>query len=120
MKTFLRSTRYTLSVCAAAAIFDGCGGSTVFPNPVTPTFPRNAGTVSRLGSPSYAGPGRISSDSSSAEILSGSARVKQCLGIPPLHADFHANGTATGPYPGTFTAKGWWQVEGIGESVAVH
>jgi hypothetical protein len=106
---------YALSVCAAAAMLTGCGGSTQFPNPTAQTPAGNAISSMRVTSPSFVTPERIGANSSGTEVLTGKATLHRC------HADdfeffrrfSHAHGKATGPYPGTFTASGQWGVSEI-------
>lgn len=114
MKMFLRPTRYALSVGAAAAIFNGCGGSAQFLNPVTPTFPGNAGTAYRVASPSIATPERASPDSSTTEVLSAT-NVHFVGGGLCIYPDGYfrvrsGTRTASGPYPGKFTAHGYFTI----------
>jgi hypothetical protein len=102
--------RYALSVSVAAIMFAGCGGATQFPNPVAQKSLGGAGTRFRNTSPSFATPQRVGPDSSSTEVLAGKAKL-----IKPCHrakrgwsTSFSAHGNATGTYPGTFTAIGYW------------
>jgi hypothetical protein len=94
MKTVLHG-HYALSVCAAAAILAACGGSAQLPNPVAH---------------SLATPQRVGRSSSGSEVLYGTARVRsgRCRRSSGSFTHFSAHGKATGPYPGTFTAKGRW------------
>ncbi len=107
MKTISR-VPYALSVCIVGAMLAGCGGSTQFPNPAAQTPVGNAITSKRAASPSFTTP-RVGSDSSSTERLIGIAKLKCRYESDIPTTSFRASGTATGPYPGTFTAKGgWW------------
>jgi hypothetical protein len=102
MKTISRAP-YVLSVCAAAAMLAGCGGSRQLPNPAAQTPLGNAGTHQMT---------------SSNENLTGAATLGRCrehyihqgniiLG-EAYRTDFHAHGKAAGTYSGTFTASGHW------------
>jgi hypothetical protein len=117
MKTVVQR-HCALSVCAAAAIFAGCGGSTQFPNPTARAPVGNAITSKRVASPSFATPERAGANSSGNEVLTGKAKIiKPCHTVRGPHGgkhgsitSFSAHGNATGPYPGTFTASGSWTV----------
>jgi hypothetical protein len=50
--TTISRRHYALSVCAAAAILAGCGGSAQSPNPTAQTLLGSTGTVDRSASPS--------------------------------------------------------------------
>jgi hypothetical protein len=102
--------RYALSVSVAAIMFAGCGGVTQFPNPVAQTSLGGAGTGFRVASPDFATPQRVGPNSSGAEVLSGTAKVRsgRCRKSSGSYTHFSAHGKATGPYPGTFTAGGRW------------
>jgi hypothetical protein len=98
MKTVSRAP-YALSVCAAAAMLAGCGGSAQFPNATAQT-PLS----------------RERSDSSGNEVLTGKIHT-HCKSRPSglsSSCKFHTThpGKATGPYRGTFTADG-----GYGDSL---
>jgi hypothetical protein len=96
MKTVSRR-HCTLSVCAAAAILAGCGGATQ-PSVLNGTEQNTAmNTVSAT---------RLSSESE-ALTTTDVAVTPSCPSSPG--ASFNASGTATGPYPGTFTASGLWR-----------
>jgi hypothetical protein len=103
MKTVLRR-HYALSVCAAGAMLAGCGGSAQLPNPTAPAPVTNSRAADRFTSPSNAVPERVGSDTSSTERLAGTAKLSRCN----LRTRFRVRGVATGPNPGTFTAKGVW------------
>ena len=105
-------TPYVLSVCAAAAMLAGCGGSPQFPNPTAQAPVSNASTSKRVASPSFATPDRIGASSSDNEVLTGKATLHRChpYGLEFFRRFSHAQGKATGPYPGTFTASGQWGV----------
>ncbi len=114
----ISSAHYALGICAAAIILAGCGGSTQLPNPVAPTSLGGAGTGFRVTSPNFATPERVGPNSSSAEKLTGMARLHACqikyisngnviIG-EEYRRDFHAQGRAKGPYTGTFIASGHW------------
>jgi hypothetical protein len=99
MKTITRGP-YTLSVCAAAAMLAGCGGSAQLPNPAAQTSLGDA-TPQRVGS------------ASSAESLIGRVDITECVSFDVEICHFKVNGKriARGPYPGTFTARGNWESE---------
>jgi hypothetical protein len=86
-------------ICAAASLA-GCGGSSQAANPATQMLEGSA----------------MLSRSSSTEVLTGTAKlVYKCRKMRGMHGKhlgwstgFSAHGTATGPYPGTFTANGSW------------
>jgi hypothetical protein len=86
---------YRLSVCAAAALLAGCGGSAQVPN-----------------STAQAALVRARSSSSGDEVLKGRVHT-QCKYHGGLFTtcEFHTKGPgkATGPYPGTFTASGGYE-----------
>jgi hypothetical protein len=110
MKTISR-VPYALSVCAAAAILAACGGSAPFPNPAAQTPVGNARTAKQVASPSFATPQRVGPNSSGTEVLTGKAKlIKPCQYVKGggWSTSFSAHGNATGPYPGTFTATGYW------------
>jgi hypothetical protein len=100
-----------LSVCAAAAVLAGCGGSAQMPNLTAP--------------PSYATPHGVRPSSSGAEVLTGTAKIKcrldrrrhghgQVITGSASTTDFSvARGKAAGPYPGTFTATGRWKINSM-------
>ncbi len=96
MKTISR-VPYALSVCIAAAMLAGCGGST------QPSFPngmeQNATRVA-LNS--------VTLPSSASEVLTATDVTVSSYCPTTEGASFSASGTATGPYPGTFTASGYW------------
>jgi len=116
MKTISR-VPYVLSVCAAAAMLAGCGGSTQLPNPTAQTPGGNAMTSKRAASPSFAAPQRAGLNSSGTEVLTGMARVdchhQRAHGYGAYGASFSASGMATGPNPGTFNASGSWSYGGL-------
>ena len=51
MKNISDVARYTLGLCAAAAILGGCGGASQSPNPAALTPSGSASTLGRPGSP---------------------------------------------------------------------
>lgn len=83
-----------LSVCAAAAMLVDCGGPSQFANSDVQA-PVSARLTEPPGSP------RI-------ELLTGASKGHCKRSHSGLFGscDFKASGTATGPYPGTFTAHG--------------
>jgi hypothetical protein len=105
MRTMIR-VPHNLSVCAAAAILAACRGSAQLPNPAAETPLRDARTAKQVSSPSFPTRERVGSDSFSTETLSGSAEVDCHASFD--NSTFSASGTASGPYPGTFAAKGYW------------
>ena len=97
---------YAVIVCAAIITLGGCGGSAQFPNPTAQAALGSARRMDRAESPNYTAPEHVGADSSSSETIKGSATVA-CGPPPPGRGDFAVKGgTATGPYPGTFRAKG--------------
>ncbi|MGB8965121.1 MAG: hypothetical protein WCB99_05730 [Candidatus Cybelea sp.] len=116
MKTILPK-HYALSVCVAATMLVGCGGSTQFPNSPAQASFGSAGTAFHFASPSFATPERMRANSSGNEALTGKAKItKPCHAIRGPHGKrqgssttFSAHGNATGPYPGAFTASGSWE-----------
>jgi hypothetical protein len=111
-------TPYLLSVCAAAAMLAGCGGSTQFSSPTGQAPTGNAIASKRVASPGFVMPERIDANSSGTEVLIGKAKlIKPCHTIRGKHGknqgsstNFGAHGNATGPYPGIFTASGGWTI----------
>ena len=117
MKIRCRSAHYTLYVCATAAMLGGCSGSPEFPNPIAQTPLVNARTVDHAASLSYAGSERVGSDSSTTEVLRAkNVSFGQEKGCGPSGPGGSFNvrpgkRTASGPYPGTFTANGYFGVD---------
>ena len=68
MKT-ISPGHYALSVCAAAAVLEGCGGLAPSQNPTAETLLGNIGTVDRSASPSIVSPNRPDSDKGKVERL---------------------------------------------------
>ena len=111
MKTISRR-HYGLSVCAAAAMLAGCGGSSQFPNPDVQAPLNGRHTIDVIASASRTALEDSKPDSSRIELLTAEAKG-HCKRSPSGlfgSCDFKASGTATGPYPGTFTAKGTYNV----------
>jgi hypothetical protein len=96
MKT-ISPRHYALSVCVTAATLAGCGGAIQLPNIVA----QSSSSATRQ---------RVGPNSSGTEVLYGTARVRsgRCRRSAGSFTHFSAHGKATGPYPGTFTAKGRW------------
>jgi hypothetical protein len=97
MKT-ISPGRYALSVCAAAAMLAGCGGSAQFPSPIA--APRvEAGKLERPPSPSTE---RLKARKIGTfrSGCGGDGFDEWC--------DFRARGKAKGPLPGPFTARCVW------------
>jgi hypothetical protein len=96
MKIISRIT-YALSVCAAAAILAACGGATQpsVLNGVEQSVAANGIPVTPLSS-------------ESEDLTTTDVNVTPSCPRNP-GASFNASGTATGPYPGTFTASGFWR-----------
>ena len=96
MKTTSRR-HYALSLCAAAAILAGCGGAarSALPNGIE----QNAARVALNSVPP---------PSSANEVLTATDVTVGSYCPATEGASFSASGTATGPYPGTFTASGYW------------
>jgi hypothetical protein len=100
MKRFYRLS-HAFSGCILVAMLTACGGA---------QMPPLAGALSQstLG---------VNPDTKlSGEVLSGTnVRLRypynQCPFFGIAVVDFIASGTATGPYPGTFRAKGQWSSE---------
>jgi hypothetical protein len=96
----LVSLRCALITCAAVATLAGCGGA----SNVGPTH--DSGLVPNVtqGGHTVASTGLLD-----GEVLTGAhVRVRHVKCHRVYTADFHATGSATGPYPGTFVAKGSW------------
>jgi hypothetical protein len=101
----LSLSRCALSVCVAGMLLAGCGGS--------------QGLIGRsaTGQPATAkqlGYKLTATDLSSSEVLTAShVRIETgCTvggGIDTYYAHFRAQGNATGPFAGIFTAKGGWE-----------
>lgn len=105
-----------LGLCAVAAILSGCSngsGSTPIPIPAAQTRVSNPSTVSRAVSPNDAASQRLASNPANPELLTGKAKLR----FGKKGTTFTAHGTATGSYPGTFTASGSWD---SGESNGGH
>ena len=100
MKT-ISPALYALNICAAAMLA-GCGGSAQLPTPAAQTLTGSA--IHRTASPNDAVSEQVASNPASPEILAGKAKVK----CGNRKTRFSAHGTATGSYPGTFTASGSW------------
>jgi hypothetical protein len=110
MKTILQA-HHTLSICVAAAMLAGCGGSAQLP-----------------GATAQAPLVRARSNSSGNEVLKGRVHThcKYHAGLF-TSCDFHTKspGKAMGPYPGTFTASGsyeqqeWYPFYSFGESFTI-
>ncbi len=96
MKTISRAP-YILSVCAGAAILAGCGGAaqSSLPNGME----QNATRVALHS---------VTPPSSASEVLTATDVTVSSYCPASEGAGFRASGTATGPYPGTFTASGYW------------
>ena len=102
MKRFVLS-RGALSVCTATFVLLGCGGSQGL---IGQSATGQRATAKQLGYNPTA------PDFSGSEVLSASysrihARCYQGL-ISFTIGRFRAQGNATGPFPGTFTAEGGW------------
>jgi hypothetical protein len=96
MKTISRGP-YALGVCAAAAILAACGGA------AQPSLPNGMEqNAARVALNSVAPP------SSASEVLTATDVTVSSYCPTTEGASFSASGTATGPYPGTFTASGYW------------
>jgi hypothetical protein len=89
---------YALSSCVAAALLAACGGS-------QPPIGAPGATRTNITTAAQA----ESVDVSTTEFLY-TRRVKgECFGISGgCNCVFHANGKASGPFPGKFTARGSW------------
>lgn len=107
MKTISR-VRYALSVCTGAAMLAGCGGSAQFPNPAAQAPLNGRRTIDVIASASRTALEDSKPDSSRIELLTAEAQghCKRSHSGLSGSCDFKAGGTATGPYPGTFTANG--------------
>ncbi len=81
--------RWALAFCAAPSMLFGCGGSQRLITPAT--------TISAVRPDSIL----------SGETLKSIKARSYCVGNKAKQSgDFHARGTASGPFSGTFTAKG--------------
>lgn len=87
-----------LSSCAIAALLGGCGG-TQLPIGAPGVVGANAGSATQRGS----------LGSSATEVLYTSRVKAKCFGNSGgCNCLFHATGEASGPFRGTFTARGDW------------
>jgi hypothetical protein len=118
MKIRFRSAHYTLYVCATAAMLGGCGGSPQLPNPTAQTPLVSARTLDRAASLNYVGSKRVGSNSSTTEVLSAKnvnfGGMNGCGPPTNVGGSFKVKKgkrTASGPYPGTFTAQGSFGVD---------
>lgn len=100
--------RLALGVCAAAAMLAGCAGPSQFPNPDVQAPLIGRRTIDVIASTSRTALADSKSNSSKIELLTAEAKGHCKRGPSELFGscDFKASGTATGPYPGTFTASG--------------
>lgn len=109
--------RYALSICAAATILTDCGGSAQFPNPTGQTPLGNAAAM-QVAPPSLNALGRVSSDRNIELLRALDVRGRCHSGGNLLYEKCRFRtivpGRATGPYPGTFTARGSFSSEHVG------
>jgi hypothetical protein len=92
----MRTIRYSSFVVSAALAFGGCSGG-------MPVAPGAFSSVARPENPLRA--------ASFGEVLKSSKVVVKkgsCIQGQSGNASFSANGTASGPYKGTFTVGGQW------------
>jgi hypothetical protein len=116
MKFISDLTGNALGLCAVAAILSGCGGGSgaaPLPIPAVQTHLNNPGSVDGAASPNDAASEQLASKAANREVLAGKAKLK----FGKEGTTFTARGTATGSYPGTFTASGSWE---SGESNGGH
>jgi hypothetical protein len=94
-------SRFAVGIYATIAILAGCGGSH---SPMTPgTLGQNAAATLHGSVPISS----VRSDSElSGEMLTSTKVRSHCHGKKSVSSDFHAHGSASGPFPGTFTASG--------------
>ncbi len=107
--TITNANRLALSVSAIAAMLTGCGGSQALAPPAK-VFPDGA-SASRFIEPESMIAGR-SPHKFRGETFSGQGSGIIRCGGGQYHfyeVEFKNRGTAEGPYPGEFTAKGYWQ-----------
>jgi hypothetical protein len=113
----LSRAHYALSVCATVIMLAGCGEALQSPSPTAQMPFSKGGARDTLGSISGAASQRLGPDSSGYEGFSAPKTRIHCHSYfyNPydfgFNAKFRATGTATGPYPGTFTASGSWSYE---------
>ena len=112
----MRSAKISLlchatNACAAAAVLASLGGCS------TPELSHApVGTV-------HDSAGTLRSAGLGGELLTGSKvklRAGKCNGLSGGSVRFTASGTATGPYPGTFTAKGDWSFAPLEHPVSYY
>lgn len=101
---------YALRGWAAVALLAGCGNPAGILNPGAQTPLSNAHIVGPAVE-DYAAPRGMGFDSKTAERLTAPYVYESCMyhyqGTDSWYScTYSTNGTATGPYPGTFTASG--------------
>ena len=102
-----------LSAVVLSCLVGGCGGSAQSPNPTAQTPLGNAGTAFQVATSSFATNERVGPSSSTTEVLRATnVHFGGGLCIYPGGAFSVRRGTrtASGPYPGTFTAHGYFGV----------
>ena len=101
MKLRIAARLARASTVSTALALAGCSGATPFTN---------------AASSSSAALQHFAHDASSDEVLSATqVTVKKAPGFHPpgtCEKKFKAGGTATGPFPGSFTANGTWSLDG--------
>jgi hypothetical protein len=108
-------TQNPLSVCVAITILAGCSGSAQLPNPIAQAPLGNGRIADDAAFLKAAAPARSDLFSTGSELLTGvNFRFHpKCPHEGPeprsWSETFSASGTATGPYPGTFTGQGSWE-----------
>lgn len=113
----LSRAQYALSVCATVIMLAGCGEALQSPSPTAQMPFSKGGARDAFGSISGAASQRLGPDSSGNERFSAPKTRIRCHSYFYNPSDFgfntkfRATGTATGPYPGTFTASGFWNYE---------
>jgi hypothetical protein len=98
-------SRQTLSACVAATLLAGCGGSQP---PVGLPPPASVAALPPLDSASPStgtSPHEFRGEAFSGTTLHVTCRRGQ---YQFYTVDFEASGLAKGPFPGEFTAEGWW------------
>jgi hypothetical protein len=96
-----------LGVCMLGVFLAGCAGTMQLPNPAGGATLGGLGPATRMASSNLVAPRLSSSTAAAAEVLT-TAKVKISCTISDgaYSVKFMAHGKATGPYAGSFTARG--------------
>jgi hypothetical protein len=102
----------TRIVCIAAAIslVTGCNGGSSSPTPATNMEQGPAVAITATQRPSGVQTGGFLN----GEVLKASQVVILSCSTSPISVTFSATGSASGPFPGTFTETGRWSDESTG------